>query len=48
MLTDASFVIEYEGMHLFDGPKQQAFNRMTLGVFKEFLGFQMLISAVKS
>jgi len=48
MLTDASFRIEYEGMRIAKGPKQQAFNRLTRGVFREFLGYQMLISARKS
>jgi 2-polyprenyl-3-methyl-5-hydroxy-6-metoxy-1,4-benzoquinol methylase len=48
MLTDASFVVEYEDMRIAIGPKQQAFNRLTFGVFKEFLGIQMLISARKS
>ena len=48
MLSDASFVIEYEDMRIAIGPKQQAFNRLTFGVFKEFLGIQMLISARKN
>ncbi|MCK4783740.1 MAG: hypothetical protein KAV87_08325, partial [Desulfobacteraceae bacterium] len=48
MLTDASFIIEYEGMRIAVGPKQRAFNRLTFGLFKEFLGFQILISARKT
>lgn len=46
-LTEASFVIEREDMRIAVGPKQKAFNRLTCGVFKEFLGIQMLISARK-
>jgi 2-polyprenyl-3-methyl-5-hydroxy-6-metoxy-1,4-benzoquinol methylase len=47
MLTDASFTVEYSGMKMAVGPKQQAFDRMTFGLFKEFLGFQIIMSARK-
>lgn len=47
MLTDASFEIEHEDMRIADGPKQRAFHRLTLHRFKEFLGFQILMSGRK-
>jgi len=47
MLTDASFAVERQDMRMAVGPKQELFNRLTLGVFKEFLGFQMLFLARK-
>jgi 2-polyprenyl-3-methyl-5-hydroxy-6-metoxy-1,4-benzoquinol methylase len=47
MLNKASFVIEREDMRIANGPKQRAFNRLTFGVFKEFLGFQILMTARK-
>lgn len=48
MLTEACFAIQYEGMRIAVGLKQQAFNRLTFGLFEEFLGFQILISAQKT
>jgi 2-polyprenyl-3-methyl-5-hydroxy-6-metoxy-1,4-benzoquinol methylase len=48
MLAEASFVVEREDMRIAAGPKQRLFNRLTLGVFKEFLGFQMLFLARKN
>lgn len=47
ILADASFIVEYEDMRIAVGPRQEAFNRLTFGAFKEFLGRQMLISARK-
>jgi hypothetical protein len=34
-------------MRIAEGIKQETFNRLTFGAFKEFLGFQMLITAHK-
>ena len=48
MLTDASFAIELERMRIAVGPKQETFNRVTHGLFEEFLAIQMLFSARKS
>ncbi len=48
MFTDARFKVVHEDMRYLEAPRQQAFNRMTLGLFKEFLGFQILISARKA
>lgn len=47
LLTEASFVIQDEDMRIAEGIKQETFNRLTFGAFKEFLGFQMLITAHK-
>ena len=47
MLTEASFAVDYCGMKLAVGPKQQAFNFLTFGRFQEFLGFQIIVSARK-
>jgi hypothetical protein len=47
MLTDASFVVEREDMRIAIGPKQELFNRLTMGACKEFLGSQMLLLARK-
>jgi 2-polyprenyl-3-methyl-5-hydroxy-6-metoxy-1,4-benzoquinol methylase len=47
MLTEASFVVEREEMRIAVGPKHRLFNRMTMGAFQEFLGFQMLFLARK-
>ena len=47
MLNKACFVIEQEDMRIAVGPKQHIFNQMTFGIFKEFLGFQILMTARK-
>jgi len=47
MLTDASFVIQDEAEHMKRGPKQQAFNRLTFGVFRDFFAYQLLFSGLK-
>lgn len=47
MLTAAKFAVEYEGMRIAVGVKQETFNRLTLGLFKEFLGRQLLFTARK-
>ena len=48
MLVGTSFLVEHEELRIADGPKQQAFNRLTLGIFKEFLGYQLVFSAGKT
>ena len=47
MLADASFVVEHEDMRMAVGRKQHVFNRLTLGLFREFFAFQLLISGRK-
>ena len=47
LLRDASFEIKDEGMRIAVGPKQATFNRLTGGIFREFLGIQMLYPARK-
>jgi 2-polyprenyl-3-methyl-5-hydroxy-6-metoxy-1,4-benzoquinol methylase len=47
MLNKASFVIDHKDMRIAVGPKQRIFNQMTFGIFKEFLGFQILMTARK-
>jgi hypothetical protein len=32
-------------MRIANGPKQRIFNQLTFGIFKEFLGFQILMTA---
>jgi len=48
LLTDSRFVIEQEGMKMATGPRQEFFHRWTFGIFREFLGFQILMSARKA
>jgi len=48
MLSDASFKVVSENLRYVDSPRKMALNRMTLGLFKEFFGFQILISARKA
>lgn len=48
MLVKAGFTPVREDMRIADGPKQQLFNRLTRGRFKEFLGFQMMFLARKA
>ena len=40
-------MVEREDMRIAVGPKQALFNRLTMGAFKDFLGFQMLFLARK-
>jgi 2-polyprenyl-3-methyl-5-hydroxy-6-metoxy-1,4-benzoquinol methylase len=47
LLTESSFVVERQDMRIAVGRKQRLFNHLTLGLFKEFLGFQMLFLARK-
>ena len=47
LLTETSFVVEREDMRIASGCKQRIFNKLTFGIFKEFLGFQMLFLARK-
>jgi hypothetical protein len=47
LFREASFVIQDEAMRIAEGVKQQTFNRLTRGAFKDFLGHQMLITAQK-
>ena len=47
MLTQASFSVEYCGLKMAVGPKQRIFNSFTFGLFREFLGFQIIMSARK-
>jgi 2-polyprenyl-3-methyl-5-hydroxy-6-metoxy-1,4-benzoquinol methylase len=47
MLTEASFSVDYTGMKMAVGPKQQAFNFLTFGGFSEFFGFQIIMLARK-
>jgi methionine biosynthesis protein MetW len=47
LLIDTSFTIQDEEMQIAQGPKQRSFNKITGGVFQEFLGSQMLITARK-
>jgi SAM-dependent methyltransferase len=48
MLIDNSFVVVYEGVRIAGGPKHRIVNRLTFGIFKEFLGLQILICARKT
>ena len=48
LLEDASFKVQDEEMRIAKGPKQRGFDRMTRGLFQEFLGIQMMITARKS
>lgn len=45
MLHDNSFGVVYQGF--IYGPKAAAFDRATLGLFQEFFGYQILMSARK-
>jgi 2-polyprenyl-3-methyl-5-hydroxy-6-metoxy-1,4-benzoquinol methylase len=47
MLINASFSIDRQDMRIANGFKQRIFNKLTFGILKEFLGFQILISARK-
>ena len=47
MIANASFEVERTDVRIHWGPKQLAFNRLTRGAFKEFLGYQILVSARK-
>jgi methionine biosynthesis protein MetW len=47
LLTSASFKVQDEEMRIAIGPKQKRFNRVTRGIFKEFLGIQMMLTARK-
>jgi SAM-dependent methyltransferase len=47
MLTSASFVVEREDIRIAVGPKQRICNQWTFGIFKEFLGPQILTTARK-
>jgi 2-polyprenyl-3-methyl-5-hydroxy-6-metoxy-1,4-benzoquinol methylase len=47
LLTDASFVIQGETEYMKRGPKQQAFNRLTFGIFREFFAYQLLFAGLK-
>lgn len=47
LLTSASFTVKDQEMRIAKGPKQRGFNRVTCGVFEEFLGIQMMITARK-
>lgn len=48
LLEQASFRVQGDEMRIAVGPKQEAFNRLTGGLFKEFLGLQMMITAQKA
>lgn len=48
LLKNASFVVQDEEMRIALGPKQLAVNRVTWGIFEEFLGIQMLFTARKN
>jgi SAM-dependent methyltransferase len=47
ILNEASFDVVRVNIRLPGGPRQAMFNRVTLGLFKEFLGFQIVLSARK-
>jgi 2-polyprenyl-3-methyl-5-hydroxy-6-metoxy-1,4-benzoquinol methylase len=47
MLESQGFAVTREDMRIAPGPKQLAFNKATGGLFKEFLGFQIMFSAQK-
>ena len=46
MLRKAGFSIDYHEMVIY-GKKQDAFNKMTFGIFKEFMGSQIRVLAKK-
>jgi 2-polyprenyl-3-methyl-5-hydroxy-6-metoxy-1,4-benzoquinol methylase len=46
-LADARFTVERQGMTYRQDPKQHAFNRVTFGLFNDFIGYQMLFTARK-
>jgi len=47
LLTTASFAVLDHEMRIARGPKQRGFNRLTGGIFEEFLGIQMIMTARK-
>jgi hypothetical protein len=47
LLHDSGFEVESQRMRIAPGPKQRAANRLTFGLFEEFLGFQMLMTAYR-
>jgi SAM-dependent methyltransferase len=47
LLRESGFEVECQRMRIAPGPKQKAANRLTFGLFEEFLGFQMLMTAYK-
>jgi 2-polyprenyl-3-methyl-5-hydroxy-6-metoxy-1,4-benzoquinol methylase len=48
LLLENSFAIEKESMKMAIGPRQEIFHRLTCGLFTEFLGYQILMSARKA
>ena len=47
LLAQAGFLVEREDMRII-GPKQEMFNKITFGLFREFLGYQMMFCGRKS
>ncbi|HYA42519.1 MAG TPA: class I SAM-dependent methyltransferase [Syntrophobacteraceae bacterium] len=47
VLIDTSFNVIHEDMLYLGGAKERVFNRITLGLFREFIGFVMIIAARK-
>lgn len=47
MLSEASFKVEYEGFNLAGGRKHELLNTVTMGALKDFLGYQIIMSARK-
>ena len=47
LLAQAGFLVEREDMRIASGPKQEMFNKITFGLFKEFLGYQMMFRGIK-
>jgi 2-polyprenyl-3-methyl-5-hydroxy-6-metoxy-1,4-benzoquinol methylase len=48
MLESQGFIVKKQDMRMAVGPKQEWFNRLTGGLFRDVLGFQMLFAAVKT
>jgi O-antigen biosynthesis protein len=46
LLEETSFTVETQGMKIWD-PRHRFINRITGGIFQDFLGFQMIFSASK-